>query len=179
MTAKLKSDASRQSRSPTLSSSSSRLIRKPHPSEVQRSPLDSLETFSDMSSSTAPMFEALDDVFDFPPPSNPQRPPSDNEGMDFDMDAEIAMMQEEEERDMKRRYGDSPPPNVEEEPDWEDDADSGIESSTMGTKSKTITSMDQIQHNRDAENLGREGGFGESDIFDFPIASCKSDLELP
>lgn len=133
------------------------------------------------SSSTAPLFEAIDDVFDFAPPP-PARPPRvEDEEMDFDLDAEIAMMQEEEERAGRRVYDDSPPPNVEEEPDWDEDMDSAMESTAIETESvsATTTTAGQRSTKTTASAVPASAGeFGESDIFNFPIASCKRVLPL-
>ena len=130
-------------------------------------------------SSSALSFEALDDVFGFDSTPPSRKPAQDDEDMDFDVDAEIAMMQEEEERTQQRRYDDSPPPHVEEEPDWDENMET-MEIATV-VKSVVTTTSSRYEGKTGYEgkavtqtaNGGAEDGFGESDIFDFPIASCK------
>ena len=124
-----------------------------------------------MSSSTL-SFEALDDVFGFDPTPPLRKAVQEDEDMDFDVDAEIAMMQEEEERTRQRRYDDSPPPNVEEEPDWDENMEA-VESATLVKSVTTTFSRYEVKAVTQTANGGAEDGFGESDIFDFPIASCK------
>lgn len=123
-------------------------------------------------SSSALSFEALDDVFGFDPTPPSRKPAQDDEDMDFDVDAEIAMMQEEEERTQQRRYDDSPPPNVEEEPDWDEHMET-MESATVVQSVTTTFSRYEGKAATQTAIGGTADRFGESDIFDFPIASCK------
>ena len=148
-------------------------------------------------SASAPMFESLG-FFDFERPPSPsttsKQPRNDQADDDFDMEAELAMMQEEEtERRRRRLFDDPPPPMEEEEPDWEEDeaamadawADDAAGSTSVITQTVTRTTTATTLNITSAAMEGTESGqmtFGDSDIFDAPVASCKwsatCDVEL-
>lgn len=141
-------------------------------------------------SASAPMFESLG-FFDFEsPPSPPQEPRAQATGNaaaddDFDMEAELAMMQEEEaERCRRPMFDEPPPPMEEEEPDWDEDeaamadawandvvGSSGIVTQTV-TKTAGTASVNRTTVATKTTSI-EQMTFGDSDIFDAPVASCE------
>jgi hypothetical protein len=136
------------------------------------------------------MFEPLG-FFDFESPPSPPTKRTANVEMDddFDMEAELAMMQEEEAETRKRPMFDEPPPPLEEEePDWEEDeaamadawASDMAKNELAGPKvsTQTIAKTTKISNGSSSTLLSRETEtmmkFGDSDIFDAPmLASCE------
>ncbi|ORY29754.1 hypothetical protein BCR39DRAFT_588132 [Naematelia encephala] len=87
--------------------------------------------------SVKPLFEPTDLLsFSLPTPPRSNNAPTDPDldgGMDFDMEAELAMMEEEEMRSLRRGL-DSPPPDFDEEPEASDE-----EMRAKGSNSKSHT----------------------------------------
>ena len=144
-----------------------------------------------MSTEPTPQFEPLD-LFDFPLPTPPSHdhPHKDKAGRssprlisqsvgDMDIDAELAMMEEEQTaskvEQRGERWGESPLPDLEEEPDWQEVDMVSVKSSTQVNIS--VVKDTEKNGNTNEETGGQDGLlFGRSEILDFeqPVASCKS-----
>lgn len=115
---------------------------------------------------SAPMFEPLD-LFDFAPAAPvPQK--EQEEGMDLDLDAELALFEEQERMAAKASFVDDAPPDMEEEPDWED-ADIQVE--TTRTTQTLVSNFDREISTTLDQNTSLT--FGAPELFDGPIASCE------
>ena len=136
------------------------------------------DTLCPVTTMAEPHFEPLE-LFDFAPSFEEEPddgpPPAfvpDDEPMEWDIDEELAMMEQEEMG--AQGDGASPPFPLDEEPDFamEDEA-MRQEANTMAKKLNANASSSMTQ--KDSNTSGMS--FGQSDIFDAPGASCASQLQ--
>lgn len=123
-----------------------------------------------MSATSALMFEPLD-LLDFQPiPSTSKATPPIPDEMDLDLDAELALFEEEERNAARKIVSDSPPPDMDEEPDWADD-DVQMESIHSTQSLMVSTAQRQVVSTQTAEATSIS--FGSADLLGGPIASCE------